>query len=74
MTKRVVAAVLWFFAMWYAGALVAFVLGLSPALGPILGTASAAIVGVDPRRVIWGGLPRPAGAATSAATSVTNPA
>ena len=53
MKKRVLAALLWFYAMWYAGAMVAMVFGLSPALGPILGTASAAIIAVDPRHVIW---------------------
>jgi hypothetical protein len=53
MKKRVLAAILWFYAMWYAGAMVATVFGLSPALGPILGTASAALIAVDPRHVIW---------------------
>jgi hypothetical protein len=53
MKKRAAAAILWFYAGWYAGASIAFVAGLSPMLGPILGTAAAAIVGVDPRRMIW---------------------
>jgi len=53
MKKRVAATLLWFYAMWYAGAMIATVFGLSPALAPILGTAAAAIVGVDPRRLIW---------------------
>jgi hypothetical protein len=53
MKKRVLAAILWFYAMWYAGAMVATVFGLSPALGPILGTASAALIAVDPRHLIW---------------------
>jgi hypothetical protein len=53
MKKRVLAALLWFYAMWYAGAMVATVFGLSPALGPILGTASAAIIAGDPRHIIW---------------------
>jgi hypothetical protein len=53
MKKRVLAAVLWFYAMWYAGAMIATVFGLSPALGPILGTASAAIIAGDPRHIIW---------------------
>jgi hypothetical protein len=39
--------------MWYAGAMIAQVFGLSVALGPILGTASAAIIAVDPRHIIW---------------------
>jgi hypothetical protein len=54
MKKRVVATVLWFYAGWYAGAMIAELFGLSAALGPILGTAAAAIVGGDPRHLIWG--------------------
>lgn len=53
MKKRALAAMLWFYAAWYAGAMVAHALGLSPVLGPILGTAAAAIVAGDPRRLIW---------------------
>jgi hypothetical protein len=53
MKKRALAAVLWFYSFWYAGAMIASVFGLSPALGPILGTAAAAIVAGDPRGIIW---------------------
>jgi hypothetical protein len=53
MKKRALAAVLWFYAAWYVGAVTAHYLGLSEALGPILGTAAAAIVAGDPRRLIW---------------------
>jgi hypothetical protein len=53
MKKRITAAILWFYAGWFAGAATAFVLGLTPALGPILGTAAAAIVAGDPRHIIW---------------------
>ena len=53
MKKRAFAAVLWFYSFWYAGAMIASVVGLSPALGPILGTAAAAIVAGDPRGIIW---------------------
>lgn len=66
MKKRALAALLWFYAAWYAGAMVADVLGLSPALGPILGVAAAAIVAGDPRRVIW--------SRTAAPTERTGPA
>lgn len=66
MKKRALAALLWFYAAWYAGAMVAHVLGLSPALGPILGVAAAAIVAGDPRRLIW--------SRTSAHTDRTAPA
>jgi hypothetical protein len=53
MTKRIIAAVLWFYAGWYAGSLVAIALGISPALGPIIGAAAAALFVGDPRRIIW---------------------
>ena len=53
MKKRALAAVLWFYAIWYAGAMIAQVFALSPVLGPILGTAAAAIVAGDPRGIIW---------------------
>jgi hypothetical protein len=53
MKKRVLAALLWFYSAWYTGAMIAEFLGLSDALGPILGTAAAAIVAGDPRRLIW---------------------
>lgn len=51
--KRILAAVLWFYAGWYAGATIAYFLGLSGALGPILGTAAAALIAGDPRGIIW---------------------
>jgi hypothetical protein len=53
MKKRITAAILWFYAGWFVGAVLAFVLGLSPALGPILATAAAAIIAGDPRHMIW---------------------
>jgi hypothetical protein len=53
MKKRVLAAFLWFYTGWYAGALVANFLGVSPMLGPILGAAVAAVIVGDPRRIIW---------------------
>jgi len=53
MTKRVLAALLWFYAGWYAGALIADFLGISPMLGPVIGAAAAALIAGDPRRIIW---------------------
>jgi hypothetical protein len=53
MKKRAAAAILWFYAGWYAGASIAFIAGLSPVLGPILGAAAATFVAGDPRHVIW---------------------
>ena len=53
MKKRILATFLWFFAGWYAGAVIAFALGVSPILGPILGVAAAGLIAGDPRGVIW---------------------
>jgi hypothetical protein len=53
MKKRVASAALWFYTGWYAGAMIAQMLGVSVALGPILGVAAAAIIAGDPRGIIW---------------------
>ena len=53
MTKRIVAAFLWFYTGWYAGAMLAEILSVSPALGPILGAAAAGLIVGDPRGMIW---------------------
>lgn len=53
MSKRIAAAVLWFFALWYLGAFIAFVLGVPDLLGPVLGLAGAALIAGDPLGVIW---------------------
>jgi hypothetical protein len=53
MTKRILAAVLWFYTGWYAGAILADFLAISPMLGPIVGAAAAALIAGDPRRIIW---------------------
>jgi len=50
MKKRAFALALWFYTGWYAGAIVAWALGVSPLVGPLLGAAAAAIfVGIPPR-------------------------
>lgn len=53
MKKRILAAFLWFYAGWYAGALIADFLQVSPLLGPIIGAVAAALVAGDPRHIIW---------------------
>ena len=53
MTKRIAAAFLWFYAGWYAGALIAEFVGVSALLGPIIGAAAAGLIVGDPRRMIW---------------------
>ena len=56
MKKRVFAAFMWFYVGWYAGAMLAAFIGVSPLLGPIIGTAAAALFVGDPRRIIWSDL------------------
>jgi len=51
--KRVLAAVLWFYAGWYAGDMIASALGLGPVFGLILATTASALITIDPRRAIW---------------------
>jgi hypothetical protein len=53
MKKRVASALLWFDAGWTLGSLIAFALGISPAIGPLLGAAASALFVGDPRRIIW---------------------
>lgn len=53
MKKRILAAFLWFYAGWYAGAIIADFVGVSPFLGPMIGAVAAALVVGDPRGIIW---------------------
>jgi hypothetical protein len=73
MKKRALAAVLWFYAIWYAGAMIAQIAGLSPALGPILGTAAAALIAGDPRGIIWTRTPKPTKTARPTAHPASTP-
>jgi hypothetical protein len=51
--KRLVAAALWLYALWYLGSFVSMLLGVPDLLGPALGVTGGLLVGVDPRRLIW---------------------
>ena len=53
MKKRILAAFLWFYAGWYAGAIIAEFVHVSPLLGPLIGAVAAALVAGDPRHIIW---------------------
>jgi hypothetical protein len=53
MTKRILSGALWFYTGWYAGAMIAFHLGISEGLGPVVGAAAAALFAGDPRGLIW---------------------
>ncbi len=69
MSKRIAAGVLWLFAGWYIGNIVAFYLGISDLFGPILGVAAAVIIAGDPLRILWTGAERSRSAPTTAPTS-----
>jgi hypothetical protein len=59
MNKRILAAVLWFFAAWYGWAIVAEFIGLPALIGPMLGIAAAALIAGDPFHAIWTERARP---------------
>jgi hypothetical protein len=58
MTKRVVAAFLWFYTGWYAGAMIATFVGISPAFGLMLGVAAAGFCIGDPFHLMWARSPK----------------
>ena len=74
MTKRIFAAMLWFYVGWYAGAMLADLFGVSPFLGPIIGAAAAGLIIGDPRRLIWTARANNAPAATAATESLAEAA
>ncbi len=53
MFKRIVAAPLWLIAVWCLYDLAAYFTGLPRVVGPVLGTALAAFVVVDPLGLFW---------------------
>ncbi|HMJ79925.1 MAG TPA: hypothetical protein VK592_02640 [Candidatus Dormibacteraeota bacterium] len=57
MTKRWIAAALWFYAGWWLGNFVSDFAGVSFLLGPALGIGLAVLIAGDPFHRVW---PRPA--------------
>jgi hypothetical protein len=53
MTKRVLAGVLWFFAVAYSWNLVAMLVGFSESPGYVLGLFAGILFAVDPARRVW---------------------
>jgi hypothetical protein len=53
MNKRLLAAVLWFFAGWYLGGYISLIFGVPEAIGPVLGIAGAVVFAGDPLGIIW---------------------
>jgi len=53
MTKRWIAAALWFYAGWYAGNFISDATNISTLLGPAIGAALAVLFAGDPFHRIW---------------------
>jgi hypothetical protein len=53
MVKRIVAAPLWFLAVWTIYSLVAYVVGLPFGRGAILGALVASFIVLDPTGALW---------------------
>jgi hypothetical protein len=53
MTKRVLAGILWFFAVAYAWNVVAMVMGFTDAPGYVLGAVAGFLFAVDPAHRVW---------------------
>lgn len=49
MSKRITSLLLWFFAGWSLGGLIAFVTGSTDLIGPVVGLVVAGIVWLSPR-------------------------
>jgi acyl-homoserine lactone acylase PvdQ len=73
MGKRIVAAVLWVLAGWYAGALAVEVASVPWVVAPLLGVTCAVLVAGDPLHRIWT-TPRPAPQRSPASADVAAPA
>lgn len=52
-TKRLLAAILWFYAGWTAAAFAAMIYGFDGIVGPLAGTVAAAFFAGDPLHMIW---------------------
>ena len=53
MKKRILATTLWFFAGWYGGAVLAWVIGIEAPIGLIAGIAAGGFVWADPVHLLW---------------------
>ena len=51
--KRIAVAALWFYSFWALGSMISVLVGVPDFLGPVLGLMAGAIVGLDPRHLIW---------------------
>jgi hypothetical protein len=51
--KRLAVSVLWLYTGWYAGSMIAAMLGVPDLIGPIVGIAAGLLVAFDPRHIVW---------------------
>jgi hypothetical protein len=56
--KRAAATFLWFLTGWMVGAMCAYALGLPSLLAPVLATAAATFVAMDPAGLLWSRRPQ----------------
>jgi len=54
MTKRIAAALLWFYSTWCAWTLIVVLTGWTPFIGPVIATAVSAFIAGDPMHRVWG--------------------
>jgi hypothetical protein len=73
MIKRVAAALLWFYATWYAWNVIAAFTGMTELAGPVLAAAVAAFLAGDPLGRIWSGTRTRPVAQASASASAPSP-
>lgn len=59
MKKRIVAGLLWFYALWYAMSILAQVVGLPALFAPAVGLVVGALIAWDPTHRIWTRTPAP---------------
>lgn len=53
MVKRVVAALLWFYAVWVLWNIAAFAEGWSIFFGPVIAAIASLIIATDPMHKLW---------------------
>jgi hypothetical protein len=53
MKKRLLAGILWFYTAWYAWSVIATLIGVSTAPGPVFGFIAALLLAGDPFGRIW---------------------
>ena len=66
MKKRILVALLWFYAGWYGAAHLAAFLALDPMIGPIVGAVATVLVTVDPFGLFWERQPKMQGSPEAA--------